>query len=123
VTRTRRTFAACLVTLALWCSGAVLVGAEAVTPDSLTLQAKGANGTDVSGSAQIQVGGDTTVSIKAVNLDGGRMTVTSGPDAALPTAVDFPDYVSTGTTCSSAAGTARPRCSSSRWTTDIRPAS
>jgi hypothetical protein len=97
VTRSHRMLIGCLLAFALSCSGAVLVAAAAVTSNSLTLRAKGANGTDVAGSAQFQVDGDTAVSIQAVHLDGGRMTVVAGPDASLPSAVDFPDYVSAGT--------------------------
>ena len=93
----RHTVAGSLLSLALACAGALVVSAEAASTSSLALQAIGTTGTIVTGADQFAVDGDTTVAISVAGLSGGTAKVVAGPDSALPRAVQFPSYVSSGT--------------------------
>jgi len=94
----RHPVAGCLMSFAVACAGALEVAsAQAAGESSLALQPIGATGTIVTGADQFEVVGDTTVAISVASLSGGRATVVTGPDSALPRAVQFPPYVSYGT--------------------------
>ena len=98
LTSRRNAAAGSLAALAIACCAALgVVGAQAATPGSLTLQATGTTGTIVTGADQFVLGGDTTVKISVARLSGGNATVVAGPDSILPRAVQFPPYVGSGT--------------------------
>ena len=87
-----------LISLAVACFGALgTVNAQAATTSSLALRATGTTGTIVTGADQFAVDGDTAVNISVAGVSGGHATVVAGPDSALPSAVKFPSYVSSGT--------------------------
>jgi len=94
----RHPAAGTLVSVAVVCAGALeIASAQAASTSSLTLRPTGAVGTTVTGAGQFDVGGDTAVNISVAKLSGGNLKVVSGPSSALPRAVQFPSYVSTGT--------------------------
>jgi hypothetical protein len=93
----RHTVAGSLLSLAVACAGALVVSAQAASTSSLELQAIGTTGTIVTGADQFAVGGDTTVAISVAGLSGGSTKVVTGPDSALPSAVQFPAYIKSGT--------------------------
>ncbi len=87
-----------VMSVAVACFSALATaGAQAATTSSLTLRATGTTGTTVTGADQFAVDGDTTVQISIARLSGGNTTIVAGPDSALPRAVKFPSYVSSGT--------------------------
>ena len=90
--RSLRAVAVSVFSLALVGSGAVLAGAQAAPAGSLTLTADGGVGTLVSSVSQLAVGGDTSVDVGVVDLDGGGVRTVVGPGLALPLALQFPAY-------------------------------
>jgi Laminin G domain len=81
-----------LASLAVAASVVASTGAQAATPDSFTLTVDDTIGSVVTGNGQFQIGGDTSVDVEVADADGGKAKVVAGPDAALPTAVQFPSY-------------------------------
>lgn len=71
--------------------------AAAVTTPGTTQTARGSTGTPVTGAGQLASSGDTAVGISVAQLSGGQALVAAGPGGALPSAVQFPAYVATGT--------------------------
>ncbi len=87
-----------LVSIAVACFTFVTAdAAQAATSGSLLLRATGTTGPVVTGAGQFAVDGDTTVNISVARLSGGNTTIVAGPGSALPRAVKFPAYVSSGT--------------------------
>jgi hypothetical protein len=97
VTRHPRPLAASLVTLTLAAGLVSASAAQAVAPDTFTLRVDEPVGTTVGDSSRFLVGGDTAAEVTTPDRDGGELSVVTGPDADLPTAVDFPSYVGAGT--------------------------
>ena len=94
----RHPVASSVMSCAVACAGALaVVSAQAASTSSLALQATGTTGTIVTGADQFAVDGDTTVAVSVASLSGGSVKVVTGPDSALPRAVQFPSYVSSGT--------------------------
>lgn len=83
--------------LALATSGGLGFSASAVTAPTVRVTATGSSGTTVSGSGQLAVTGDTTAAITVAHLSGGNAVLAPGPGAGLPSAVQFPPYVASGT--------------------------
>jgi hypothetical protein len=93
--RSRRVSA--LVLLALATGGWGVQRATAATgPDRLALTAGGALGAVVTGTPQLALSGSSEAEVEVARLGGGQLRLVGGPSASLPTAVDFPSYVGTG---------------------------
>jgi hypothetical protein len=73
------------------------VAGAATDTGSLSITAHGSPGTTVTGSGQFTVAGDSPVDISVSHLSGGTASLVAGPNSDLPTAVEFPPYVASGT--------------------------
>lgn len=63
---------------------------------SLQITADGEPGTLITGSEQLEVRGDGTVTVDVVKASAGNATVVFGPGRDLPRAIEFPTYVASG---------------------------
>ncbi len=84
------------LSLAMVGTGGVLGPAAAANP-SITLIAKGSPGTRVSGASQFAITGDSAASVGVATVSGGSAKLVAGPGGDLPSAVQFPSYVASGT--------------------------
>jgi hypothetical protein len=88
-----RTLLGAVASLTVVASVASASAGQAVTSETFTLSVNAPIGSVVDSTSQFSLGGSTAVSVEAVDLGGGTTTVIAGPDANLPTAVDFPNFV------------------------------
>ena len=86
-----------VLSLAAIGAGGVLSGAQADSTNVLSLSADGAIGALVRDAEPLALGGDTSVDIDVVGVNGGRVSLVPGP-GLLQSAVRFPSYDDDGAT-------------------------